>query len=169
MEDYRLLISEMEILIERASAIANDDSQSDDGSNEISVHTEDLPTAVNSLHTYVTRLLDLLPSMEDLFNYADRVHVDAQQSTIGTLEVSRPAWAYIRSIYDRFKKADSSLVERLGEANWRRHVALRNKPTIGQDDEEEEEVDENAEKTPKQAFVPVSMFHDSGVSTSLPE
>jgi hypothetical protein len=41
-------------------------------------------------------------------------------------EVSGPAKAYVSNILDKFPSADIRLIERLGEANWQRHVIIRN-------------------------------------------
>src|SRR5205085_462201 len=109
-----------------------------------------------------TCLMDLLPSMEDTLNYADQVNLRPHASAPIEFQVSGPAQAYILNIYDRFPKANSQLVERLGEANWQRHTALR----IGL--EQQAQTVSEAPEAPKSVFVPVSMFHDSGLGNSIP-
>jgi len=106
--------------------------------------------------------MDLLPSMEDTLSLARQVKDEDQPSVPLEFHVSGPARTYILNICDRFPKADSKLVERLGEANWQRHTALRR--LLLQADSSDFPVEEPA----KSVFVPVSLFQDSGLGSSLP-
>jgi hypothetical protein len=114
--------------------------------------------------------MELLPSMETTLEYIQRINFDDKATSMVKFQVSGPARTYVLNVYDRFSKADSRLVERLGEANWQRHTALR----AGlQQQKEAVEIPSTATVTgdpelPKSVFVPVSMFHDSGMGTSLP-
>ena len=97
--------------------------------------------------------------MEHVANYAGQGDLDEQSSMPVDFQVSGPARTYVINVRDRFANADSRLVERLGEANWQRHTALR----TGMEQEAPETIGE-----PKSVFVPVSMFHDSGLGSSVP-
>jgi hypothetical protein len=125
--------------------------------------------AATSLKIFTACLMDLLPSMENTLNYADFKLCNTQNSQPVAFEVSGPAQPYLLKVLDRFSKADARLMERLGEANWQRHMALRNiHGSVIQDANSVKEVVPEIKATPKSIFVPVSMFHDSGLGSSLP-
>lgn len=113
---------------------------------------------VSALDTYTTCLMDLLPSMEDTLACSQDVNEDHNEAP-AEFQVSGPARTYIINISHQFEKADIRLVERLGEANWQRHTAIRN----GLEAQVEEE-----EMIPKSIFRPVSLFRDSALGSSMP-
>jgi hypothetical protein len=163
------LVGELTILLEKAKILREKDFDSEgvsDGDNTDLEDHEDrnkLSTSINSLATYTTCLMDLLPSMEDTLNLASQAKDEDQSSSPLDFHVSGPAKTYILNIFDRFSKANYQLVERLGEANWQRHIALRNGLT-----KEVESSDVVIEEAPKSVFIPVSLFQDSGLGTSQP-
>lgn len=145
------------------------DATSDYESDEPSDSNKTLKT-ISSLKAGVDCLMELLPSMENTLGYARQTNLDDEATTTVQFQVSGPARTYIINVYDRFAKADSRLVERLGEANWQRHTALRAGLT-----QQSKSADLPSTATvvgdqeiPKSVFVPVSMFHDSGMGTSIP-
>jgi hypothetical protein len=163
------LVEELGILLEKARTFRENDLDSEgvsDGENTDLEDDEDrdrLSISISSLATYTTCLMDLLPSMEDTLNFALKTKDEDEACSPLEFQVSGPARTYILKIYDRFSKANSQLVERLGEANWQRHITLRNRPT-----QQVETVAAVIEEAPKSVFIPVSLFQDSGVGTSLP-
>jgi hypothetical protein len=94
-------------------------------------------------------------------NYADFKLRNAQNSKQVAFEVSDPAHPYVQSILDRF-------VNLLAEANWQRHIALRNIHRTATHDVNPAEVLLDIQALTKSIFVPVPMFHDSGLGSSLP-
>jgi hypothetical protein len=92
------------------------------------------------------------------------VHRSLERETLedSVFEVSGPAKVYVSNILDKFPSADIRLIERLGEANWQRHVIIRNK----QDQEEPGRF--ILQRTAKSIFHPALTFHDSGIASSLP-
>jgi hypothetical protein len=94
--------------------------------------------------------MDLLPSMEDTLIFAEQANNKDQASSPLEFHVSGPSRTYILNIYDRFSNANPRLVERLGEANWQRHIALRNGLT-----KQAEGVTTAIEEAPKSVFNPV--------------
>jgi len=73
-----------------------------------------------------------------------------------------PEKAYCEKVQQRFPQARSSLVLRLGEANWTRYLRLQNQRNAR---------DEPAESTAQiidSRTIADSKFHDSGIGTSLP-
>jgi hypothetical protein len=163
------LVRELRILLEKARILRENDLDSEgvsDGDNtDLEGHEdrERLSMSISSLATCTTCLMDLLPSMEDTLNFASQAKDKDESSHPLDFHVSGPARSYILNIFDRFSKANPQLVERLGEANWQRHIALRNGLA-----KEAEIVHVVIEEAPKSVFVPVSLFQDSGLGTSLP-
>lgn len=65
-------------------------------------------------------------------------------------------------IEESFINAPTSLVERLAEANLERSIRLRT------EENEEEEVEDESHRDAVTFFKPFSIFHDSGLGTSVP-
>ncbi|PMD42143.1 hypothetical protein L207DRAFT_306462 [Hyaloscypha variabilis F] len=167
-EEFRNLVEELKIILEKASTLRQNSLDSegisggettDDDAHEA---RDRFQIFIYSLKIHTTCLMDLLPSMEDTLSLARQVKDGDQPSLPFEFHVSGPARTYILNIYDRFPKADSQLVERLGEANWQRHTALRGLSI------QEDSSNLPVEEPVKSVFVPVSLFQDSGIGSSLP-
>ena len=76
--------------------------------------------------------------------------------------LSDPAITYAVLIGDKFKRAQDQLVERLAEANWQRHTNVRKQMTALAHSTSVTEPDIGCS-----TFRPYSMFHDSGIGTSV--
>jgi hypothetical protein len=172
--DLRPLLLELDVLIDKAKvAVARDGAEEQDSdvdslfSEGDDVTWDDMGT-IQSLKTVIACLMDLLPSMENSFKHLSGLLSTDQRSLPLTFYVSGPAQNYVRMISDKYEKAESRLVRRLGEANWQRHGILRARLEVKSVDLASEnkgtsiELDEN----PKSKFVPVSLFHDSGFGAS---
>lgn len=83
-----------------------------------------------------------------------RLSLSGKHHEIPNFEVSEPATIYVRNILDKFPLADFKLVQRLGESNWQRHIKARNR----------NEVSDRG----LTACGAKSVFHDSGVGSSIP-
>jgi hypothetical protein len=79
---------------------------------------------------------------------------------IPEFEVSGSAMIYVRNILDKFPNADVKLAQRLGEANWQRHVKIRSGNQISKVELEVAGA--------KSVFHGSSVFHDSGLGSSMP-
>lgn len=77
---------------------------------------------------------------------------------VSEVHASAPADIYIRNILDKFPQADPTLAQRLGEANWQRHVDIRRRNLVS------ERVQEDVAGS---VFHPASTFHDSGLGASI--
>ena len=103
--------------------------------------------------------MELGPSLEQNLKYSENAQDRSSAFASVPFSISGPAMTYISLVRDKFKRANSKLVERLGEANWQRHKSIRDKM-------------ENTESTLKDVacsvFRPYSEFHDSGIGTSVP-
>lgn len=114
-------------------------------------------------------LTDLAPTLEQSLAYGYRTRATIPPPIVLS-EVSEPARAYISMIQQRYQSIDLKLVERLGEANWRRHVKIRkqldeSEPTPGHEYASDEAMSEGTKSTT--SFLnPLSEFHDSAIGTS---
>ena len=172
-------IVELGSLREKASQLTQYDPESEASSDADTDGDEDdngfpdnvAKVALESIQIHVSCLMELLPSMENTLHHADSS--DPSETTkaraASEFQVSAPASNYIMNVRDRFTNADSRLIKRLGEANWPRHVALRR--NAEQKDSTtviDHTSDAIAPELPKSVFVPVSMFHDSALGSSVP-
>lgn len=88
----------------------------------------------------------------------------SSQVELGPFHVSNAARVYIALIRDKFKDAEPHLVDRLGEANWQRHVNVR----LRMEDISNGIGEKHVRQDPCSIFKPCSTFHDSGIGTSVP-
>lgn len=109
-------------------------------------------------------LMELLPSMEQTYKYVcdPRLRLEEGGRTISfqVTEVARP---YVMQVHDKFRNANVSLVERLGEANWQRFMRVRQHMAGGLRGNDLGDLHVGARST----FFPASTFHGSGLGSSL--
>lgn len=124
---------------------------SDCGSYDI---TEDIDFTVRCL-------TELGPSLAQNLQHAENARNQHLCLTGVPFSVSGPAKTYVSLVREKFNKAPYRLVERLGEANWQRHMDIREKG---------ESTEKLTSKTgiACSVFRPYSDFHDSGIGTSVP-
>jgi len=109
----------------------------------------------------ITCLTDMRASLEQNLVSAERKRTKTARPPPVSVCVSGPANTYISLVREKFKQAENQLVERLGEANWQRHLIVRKRMGVSN----------NTEEAPEPAysvFRPYSAFHDSGLGTSVP-
>ena len=123
---------------------------------------EDIDDLCEDVVFIIKCLTELGPSLEQNLALANRPDHSSSKSASVLLCPSGPGGFYVSLVRDKFKQASKSLVERLGEANWQRHLKVRemiqdpeNNPAKGQ-------------KTARSVFRPDTIFHDSGIGTSVP-
>ncbi len=116
------------------------------------------------LRFHIACLVDLGSTLEQSLLYAEKSRVRSSRVASVPFHVSDAAKVYILLIRDKFREAEASLVERLGEANWQRHVNVRLRMEDISNGVEEEDTRED----PCSTFKPYSAFHDSGIGTSVP-
>ena len=132
------------------------DESEDDLADDVQFHTD--------------CLLQLSPTIKKCLSQSNR-----KSAPNTPFAVSTPASYYVRTVCDKFPNADMGLVERLGEANWQRHIRLR---AIGNiyNDSHDNPGSGYCDKDNKVALAqtvfgkanvpePQSIFHDSGVGT----
>jgi hypothetical protein len=82
--------------------------------------------------------------------------------SVSEFKISEPATIYVRNILDKFPAANIGLIQRLGECNWQRYVKIRNS-------KEGSEIDRGILlEAAGSIFQPVSIFHDSGLGSTIP-
>lgn len=120
------------------------------------------------LNSRVQMLLDFIPSLEATLAHVMRPQDRFTRTVNESFHASGPAQIYINLVRDRFPGADKKLVERLGEANWQRHINIRKRI---------EQIDGSVgsgstpiptKTTAGSIFQPQTLFHDSGIGTSMP-
>lgn len=68
--------------------------------------------------------MELVPSMERTLTLSDERQTEQLLRKV-SFRVSEPAGPYMQNILDKFPRAEITLVERLGRANWQRHMSVR--------------------------------------------
>lgn len=111
-------------------------------------------------------LKNLAATIEDNLMSSERTTKGVDNSTMAAFSVSKPALGYVSHVRDKYPRAPARLVERLGEANWQRHVVVRGRMNREAAPPCEKNAPEN-ESTMFSDFRPVSMFHDSGIGTTV--
>jgi hypothetical protein len=120
---------------------------------------------LDDIEFYTKCLMDLLPSMEQTYKNAcdPGLHLEERSGKV-LFHVTEAARPYVLQVHDKFRNAHTTLVERLGEANWQRFIRVRRCMASGIQEDEVKDVGNVA----RFAFFPASKFHDSGLGKSLP-
>ncbi|MCJ1285845.1 hypothetical protein MMC26_005187 [Xylographa opegraphella] len=120
-------------------------------------------------------LMDLIPTMEQSLAHIQSRGIQTKTSSRVPFSVSELALPWVRNVSDKFTSADTALVERLGEANWQRYMTLRARTeqriqsldirNVATDNIPMVQIFPTA---PQSTFKPLSLFHDSGLGSSVP-
>ncbi|KAJ6032529.1 hypothetical protein N7540_003261 [Penicillium herquei] len=158
-------LKELNTQVEKATLMLDveerSDPSSDDESDDFTPATERHQNRLGRLHSYTSCLIGLTPVVERYIWSLQR-KAEIQYVPIETgFHSSHRAQPYAMRIRDRFSNAAAALVERLAEANLERSIRLRTK-------QEGEEVDGHTNEDAVTLFKPFSLFHDSGLGTSIP-
>jgi hypothetical protein len=179
----------LEVLLEKASAMlpeelisGRDSSRDNDEANNTSTDEDGemqtpprrslrgqrgraTDSLIRTTTTYTRLLMDLLPTIDHLYRTTRSLTATAAMPRQMTFHVSEAAKHYVLQIVDKYRDANLTLVERLGEANWQRHNFLRmEKQRLTKIDFPEIA----SHEPPKSISQPFSVFHDSGLGTPLP-
>ncbi len=166
-------LQELETMIEQCQAATAEDNLTKSSDSEFEDSEEDSCTSESiglgeDLNSRVQMLLDLIPTLEATVAHVERPQAEIARTANESFHASGPAQIYISLLRDKFPAADTRLVERLGEANWQRHINIRKRI---------EQIDGSAESGPTAVptgltagsmFQPQTLFHDSGIGTSVP-
>lgn len=164
--------SDLSALIEKAESMINESNTRDDDSDQDSDSDSSdcsRPSPVEDIGTYTRCLMDLIPSMERTLSQVLYGKQNQQLPLTVEFQVSGPARIYVQNVHDKFRRANTKLVERLGEANWQRHMTVRRRiKKLGSPPNNLVDKIPPAIEASKSIFQPYSMFHDSGLGVSLP-
>ena len=136
--------------------VSDDDSISDDDEVGYTAHKTKRHSFLKDITTFIDCLMVLIPTLERA-NRRKPEEISSLQQVPVNFEVTEPARIYVRHVLDRFPHAAKRLAERLGEANWQRHMEIR-----------EMMHREDVDIDPGTGFAPKSKFHDSGLGSSIP-
>ncbi|MCJ1479097.1 hypothetical protein MMC13_007781 [Lambiella insularis] len=132
-------------------------------SDEISETSDDEPSDYGELlECYLECLMELVPTIEQTLAHAEfgGFHKAAKRKPFVVTELARP---FVQNVADKFTKADDSLVERLGVSNWQRYTTI-----CARLENPEAPHAQILETVPNSVFTPLSLFHDSGLGSSVP-
>ena len=134
--------------LDQSQRISTDESHESDEESEDD--TAEIPTEIGAL---IECLQELTPSIKICVMRAELSSMTSHPFT-----VSGPAFHYIQNIRDKYDQIPVQLANRLGEANWQKHIRLR----------QIVEHNENHGKDEREALGAAgakSIFHDSGIGT----
>ena len=143
-----------------AADFNNGTYDSDDDDDDASCLSDDYDFG-SDLRSRIQMILDLLPTLESTVEHQESLRHKHPHTKEPAFQASGPAQIYISLLHDNFPKASLQLKDRLGEANWQRHLNVRLRmeqgATHGHDDGLKSE----------SMFYPKTLFHDSGIGTTV--
>lgn len=150
-----------------------DDSTSDCTDSDESHHTGASVDAIEAgdleedLKSRVQMMLDLVPTLEMSWEHTQRMQGKSTLTPTESFRASDPARIYISLVHDKFPHADQILIERLGEANWQRHVNIRRHIEESKQFSKQDAAEAPDGTVTGSRFQPPTLFHDSGIGTTL--
>ena len=173
-EDLKLHVLQSKLIT--SSKRSDVDQYDNDSEYESSIEDEELPdnetpnpkenayNIAEDVAFHVKCLVELVPSIEQSLLCAMGSRHQSSMTIPESFHVSDPAWAYVSAVREKFKEAQTQLVERLGEANWQRHVTVRRRMDLIS--EHDFKFINNLDAA-RSLFKRSSAFHDSGVGTTI--
>ena len=172
-------IHELKVLVEQTkditsikdhAATLNDSDWADqsDTDEEDSSDDDDATDIVDELRLQIQWLTQLGPILEQNLVSAQKPRTQASLPTPIPFSVSGPAKVYVSLVREKYKLAQDRLVERLGEANWQRHISLRKSMEASANVVEETTAPVEGSAIARSMFRPYSTFHDSGLGSTIP-
>ncbi|KAL4923510.1 uncharacterized protein BDV17DRAFT_296292 [Aspergillus undulatus] len=165
-ESSQELLDELGVLLEKAAIMLSDEEESSPSSesssdDELSPPEEREKNRHGRLHCYIGCMMDLAPVLNKHVSHL-QFKAEKPVSPFGTaFRLSGSAQPFAMRIRDRFIDASTALVEWLAEANLERSIRIR-------EEQAEDVPKEDSEKDVVTIFKPYSIFHDSGLGTSVP-
>ena len=169
MQDLISFIEQSRIITYNNTQETADDHE--DAGSESDVEDEEIPdeleyNLIKDIQSRTQCLMDLVPTLEINLALAGKERRRVLHATQNPFLISEPAHVYISLVREKYKEADDKLVERLGEANWQRHVNVRRNM-----DEISTSLEPESTSLAEKGIVPSvlgpSMFYDSGIGTSV--
>ena len=146
-------------------------TDSDDTDEDSSSDDDDPHNTLEDLEFSTRRLVELGPALHQNLYYVEKARLQISRPPAVPFSVSEPAWIYVSHVREKFNRAQTRLVERLGEANWQRHRDVRRRmDAIANPNEDHGDEHEHGQGDgiTCSVFYPSVAFHDSGIGTSVP-
>ena len=138
----------------------SDDGEYDSDGDSLSSSSDDCNLG-DDLKSRIQLMLDLIPTLESTIEHRERMLHEQLHKQGFKFSTSGPAQIYISLIHDKFPKASQKLKQRLGEANWQRHLNVRRRMDQTGSDVNEKPIISGS------MFQPRTLFHDSGIGTTI--
>ena len=146
--------------------------------DDVSAFSEESATSQDSKHDQIHGLATrIAPYIHDLMELGPTIQNNLEQPAIkaksnryvnDTFSVHSSAQHYVSMISEKFPLASLRLIKRLGEANWQRHVIIRNH-TTNKSSGLMTAIERTDRRTIFSQYGKISLFHDSGIGTSDPK
>lgn len=148
-------------MLVKTGRIRDNDSDQDSDSDASGCSRSDI---LEDISSYTICLMELVPSMERTLSHGitPKTRYLKGGAPIASSQVSESGRTCMQEIFDMFPKADTKLIDRLREANWKRHTIVRLRM---------DEVSSHTTADPgedRANFRRSSALPDSGLGTSRP-
>lgn len=164
VEQTKVIVSTRNIAAAPNSSHLADDSDKDQDSSS---DDDDTTTVAEELRLQTQWLTQLGPVLEQNLVSAQKARMQVSLPEPVPFSVSGPAKIYVSLVREKYKQAPNQLVERLGEANWQRHISVRNSMKASINVAEETCAPVEDLTVSRSLFRPYSTFHDSGIGSSV--
>lgn len=165
LQELGSLLEEFETTV--SNEISTSDSVGEDEDDDGSDSCTSGADIDEALRSRVQLAMDLVPSLESNLSQPEKSQRESASIANEPFHASNPAQIYISLVRDKFPEADNELIERLGEANWQRHINIRRRLERIEASEEPAPLPIiQAETIVGSKFQPQTLFHDSGIGTS---
>ena len=151
-----------------AISISSDWEDESDTDEENSSDDDNTTDIVEELRLQTQWLTQLGPILEQNLVSVQKTRIEASLPAPVPFSVSGPAGIYVSLVREKYKQAQDQLVERLGEANWQRHISVRRSMEASANIAEETTAPIADSAVARSVFRPYSAFHDSGIGPSIP-
>ena len=165
VEQTKVIISSRNIV---AAPNSSDCADGPDTEQDNSSDDDDTTTVAEELRLQTQWLMQLGPVLEQNLISAQKARMQVSLPEPVSFSVSGPAKIYVSLVREKYKQAPNQLVERLGEANWQRHMSVRTSMKASTNDAEEIPAPLEDLTVSRSLFRPYSTFHDSGIGPSIP-
>lgn len=165
VEQTKVIISTRNIATAPNGSDCADDFDTDQDSLS---DDDDTTTIAEELRLQTQWLTQLGPVLEQNLVSAQKARMQVSLPEPVPFSVSGPAQIYVSLVREKYKQAQNQLIERLGEANWQRHISVRNSMKASVDIAKEIPAPVEDSAVSRSLFRPYSTFHDSGIGSSIP-
>ena len=151
------------------AATLNDSDWADESDTDEESSSDDDGTTniVDELRLQTQWLTQLGPVLEQNLVSAQKPRIQVSLPAPVPFSVSGPAKVYVSLVREKYKLAQDKLVERLGEANWQRHMFVRKSMKAPANVAEETTAPVESSAVARSMFRPYSTFHDSALGPSI--